>query len=57
MAAGSGFSLSALGGAIMTGLGAITPIGWVVIGTTVVVGAVAVGVTYSKVKEEQVVRN
>ena len=48
LATGSGFSLGAMGGSVMTALGAITPAGWAVIGTIAVV-TVAV-VTYSKVK-------
>lgn len=48
LAAGSGFSLSALGGSIMASLGAITPVGWAVIGAVAAVGAAAI--VYSKAK-------
>ena len=48
IAAGSGFSLSALGGSILAGLGAITPVGWIIIGTVVITSAVVISVQYAK---------
>lgn len=53
MAAGSGFSLSALGGSIAVALGAITPLGWVAIGTVIAATAVSVGIKYSKAKTKK----
>ena len=52
LAAGSGFSLSALGGSIMASLGAITPVGWAVLGVVAVVGTVAIGIKYVKSKSK-----
>ena len=53
IAAGSGFSLSALGGSILAGLGAITPVGWIVIGTVVITSAVVISVQYAKSKSKE----
>ena len=36
----------------MAGLGAITPVGWIVIGTVVVTSAVVIGVQYAKSKSK-----
>ena len=43
LAAEAGVSLSAVGGAILAGLGAITPVGWVLIATIAVVATAYVG--------------
>lgn len=53
MAVSSGFSLSALGGPVAAAVGAITPLGWVAIGTVVAITAVSVGIKYSKAKAEK----
>jgi RHS repeat-associated protein len=48
LGAGAGISWGAIGGTVLAGLGAITPVGWVVIGTVVVVGGVILYAEHTK---------
>ena len=41
-----------IGVSILAGLGAITPVGWIVIGTVVVTSAVVISVQYAKSKSK-----
>ena len=52
LSVGVEISLGTIGSSIMVGLSAITPSGWAVIGATVIVGAITVGIKYARIKSQ-----
>ena len=49
----SGISLSGVGTAMMTALGAITPVGWIIIGTVAVTSIAVAGIVYAKGRSKE----